>query len=132
MTDVTITVAHEHDIGYVQVMVRRLALSVGFSVSDVQRIVTAASELASNLVFHTVQGGSITIKSVQDNDRTGIELIAEDNGPGIPDIEKAMEDGFSTLSGSLGCGLSAVGRLMNEMEIFSEKGTKIIARKWCT
>lgn len=96
-------------------------------------IATSVSELANNLFFHCPMGGRITITPLRNNGQVGIEVIAEDDGPGIPDIESAMQDGFTTNKG-LGGGLPGVKRLMDEFEITSEvgEGTKIITRKWQT
>ncbi len=128
--NISIQVTDEYQIGIVQIRAKKLADKLGFSPADSQRIATAASELVSNLVFHTEEGGLLTMRSLQKGESIGIEIISEDNGPGIRDIELALQDGFSTHSGSLGCGLPAVNRLMHEMEIYSDNGTKVIARRW--
>ena len=97
-----------------------LAESAGFSRTKQYMIATAVSELSRNIYVYALKGS-----------RKGIEVVAEDHGPGIADIDKAMEDHFST-SGSLGLGLPGAKRLMDEFNIQSEpgKGTKITARKW--
>ncbi len=80
--------------------------------------------------FHTNKGGTLSFIPVRNEKIEGIEIISEDEGPGIPDIELAMQDGFSTCGG-LGGGLPGVKRLMDEFEITSkETGTRIVARKW--
>jgi serine/threonine-protein kinase RsbT len=89
------------------------------------------SELASNLFFHARGGRTITLIGVRRNGAVGIEVIAQDEGPGIDDVEAAMLDGFTT-NGGLGGGLPGVERLMDEFEIESAPGTgtRVVARKW--
>jgi len=81
--------------------------------------------------FHTAKGGTLSFIHICNKELSeGIEVISEDKGPGIPNIELAMQDGFSTCGG-LGGGLPGVKRLMDEFEITSnEAGTRIVARKW--
>ena len=94
-------------------------------------VATSVSELANNLFFHAAGGGTITLSAVRRDGQRGIEVIAEDDGPGIPEVELAMQDGFST-NGGLGGGLPGAKRLMDEFEITSTVagGTRIVARKW--
>ena len=109
---------------------RELAAQVGFSGSDLTLIVTAISEIARNIVFHA-RKGEIVLCAVSQNELQGVLVVADDNGPGISDLETAMEDGFST--GKLpGFGLSGARRLMDEFEIISEagRGTTITMKKW--
>ena len=98
---------------------------------DANYVATAVSELANNLFFHSDHGGVIEYYSIQADGRNGIEIIAQDDGPGIACIDSAMTDGFST-NGGLGGGLSGAKRLMDEFEIESTlgSGTRIIVRKW--
>ena len=109
---------------------RTVAGQLGFSSTDLTLIATAISELARNIVLYA-RRGEIRMAIVKDGNRLGVQVVATDTGPGIPDIERAMQGGYST-SGSLGLGLPGVRRLMDEMEIQSEpgKGTTIRARKW--
>lgn len=102
-----------------------------FSPVSVCCITTSVSELAGNLFFHATDGGIITIDLIQSDSAIGLEVIAEDQGPGITNIELAMTDGFST-NGGLGGGLPGVRRLMDQFQINSspDQGTRIIARKW--
>jgi serine/threonine-protein kinase RsbT len=111
-------------------VVRTAAEGVGFGLTDVTRIVTAASELARNTLHHA-GSGLMRCGQVDGGGRPGIEIIFEDQGPGIANIDQAMEDGFST-GGGLGKGLPGAKRLMDEMEIDSEvgRGTTVILRKW--
>lgn len=109
---------------------RELATQVGFSGSDLTIIATAISEVARNIVVYANRG-EIVLSAVQQGTRRGVLVIARDQGPGIPDIPRAMRDGFST-GKSLGLGLPGAKRLMDEFEIASEvgKGTTITMRKW--
>jgi serine/threonine-protein kinase RsbT len=109
---------------------RELAKQVGFSGSDLTIIATAISEVARNIVVYADRG-EIALSAVQRGTRRGVLVIARDHGPGIPDIERAMRDGFST-GKSLGLGLPGAKRLMDEFEIASEvgKGTTITMWKW--
>ena len=109
---------------------RELASQCGFPSTDMAVVATAISELARNIVRYAVRG-EIILRLIDDNGRRGVEVVATDEGPGIPDVTLAMQDGYST-SGSLGLGLPGVRRLMDEFEITSDfgKGTTVTARKW--
>lgn len=109
--------------------VRELAINMGFSTVDQTRIATAVSELARN-VKQFAGNGRVTIFSLQ-GDRKGIQIVCEDDGPGIADIELAMTDGYSTVR-SLGLGLPGTRRLMDEFQLESEpgKGTRVTIVKW--
>ena len=104
--------------------------SAGFSRAKSYMVATAVSELGTNIRRYA-QEGEITIRILSDESKKGVEIVAEDTGPGIADIEAVMKDHFST-SNSLGIGLPGVKRLMDEFEIDTEPGagTRIIARKW--
>ena len=123
-----------HDEYHIHVA-RRLALQctkrLGMSGLHSHYVATAASELANNLFFHTLGGGVIQFRQVEKAGRSGVEMVAHDEGPGIADIDAAMIDGFST-NGGLGAGLGGTQRLMDEFEISSEQsvGTRIVVRKW--
>lgn len=112
------------------VAARNMARDIGFAEVDQSIIATAVSELATNVVRYGL-GGTIALRHVQNGQGEGMEIEAEDSGPGIPDIEKAMTDSYST-EHSLGLGLPGVNRLMDEFVIESsdENGTRCIARKW--
>ena len=105
-------------------------MAVGFSVTDVTRIVTAASELARNIYVHAKQG-RMTCAALVRPHRPGIQLVFVDDGPGIAELTDAMRPGFSTAKG-LGLGLPGVKRLMDEMEVESVAGTgtMVTVRKW--
>lgn len=109
---------------------RTLAERIGFGGAELAAITTAISEVARNIVQHA-RGGEITVETAQQDQRTGIEIVARDGGPGIADIDKAMEDGYSTTDG-LGLGLPGAQRLVDEFEIHSEpgRGTHVTMRKW--
>ena len=120
----------ESDIVATRRTVREVAKALGFGITDVTRIVTATSELARNVVLYA-GSGVMRWREVARSGSVGVELILEDNGPGITDIEQAMQEGFTT-SGGLGLGLPGTKRLMDEFEIASEvgRGTRITVRKW--
>lgn len=125
-----VPIAGESDIIIVRQFVRDRARDLGFGITDVTRIVTAASELTRNIYLYAGTG-VLTWRELRQRSRVGIELIFADRGPGISNIDEAMEVGFST-KGLLGLGLPGVKKLMDEMEIKSEvgKGTTVVVRKW--
>ncbi len=120
----------ETDIVVVRKAVREAATKLGFGITDVTRIITAASELARN-TFVYAGSGVMRCRVLNRSDKVGIELIFEDHGPGIANIDQALQAGF-TSGGGLGLGLPGAKRLMDELEIESEagKGTKITVKKW--
>lgn len=109
---------------------RSLAARYGFSGSDPTVIATAISELARNILEYA-KSGEIELQPIVEGGRHGIAIAARDEGPGIPDVGRALQDGYSTGHG-LGLGLPGVRRLMDEFEIVSDagKGTTVTARKW--
>jgi serine/threonine-protein kinase RsbT len=123
-------IGSEDDIVTARRLVRNAATVLGFSITDVTRIVTAASELTRN-IYQYAGTGIMSWHSIAQNENIGLELIFDDSGSGIPDVSKAMEPGFSTGKG-FGLGLPGAKRLMDEMTIQSEigKGTRIRIRKW--
>ena len=125
-------IRNEGDIVATRHTVRELAVGLGFGITDVTRIVTAASELARN-VYKYGGGGIVRWRRVDSDVRSGIELQFIDQGPGIADIDKALEVGYSTGRG-LGLGLPAAKRLMDELEIQSQpgQGTCVTLKKWRT
>ncbi len=130
LTDWTrIAIEREMDVVVARQRGRELAAAAGFSSSDQTLIALAISELARNIVVYA-QRGEIVIQTVE-GERRGIEIVAHDDGPGIPDIELAMRDGYSTTK-SLGLGLPGTRRVMDEFDLRSErqKGTTITIRKW--
>ncbi|GIN22158.1 MAG TPA: anti-sigma regulatory factor [Bacillus bacterium] len=125
-----VKILNEWDIVAVRQLGRNAAKELGFGVVDQARITTAISELARN-IFLYAGDGKVTIDKVFSDGKKGLKIIAEDEGPGIADIRKVMEDGYST-SGGLGAGLPGVKRLMDEFDVQSQvgKGTVITAIKW--
>ncbi len=120
----------DHDIVTARQRGRALAQQVGFSNSNLTLVATAISELARNILLYAKKG-ELTLGIVEEDGRQGVAVVARDQGPGIRDVDRAMEVGYST-SGSLGLGLPGVRRLMDEFEIVSRigKGTTVTARKW--
>ncbi|WP_042352494.1 anti-sigma regulatory factor [Bacillus massiliigorillae] len=125
-----IKIMNEWDIVAARQLGRNVAKELGFGIVDQARITTAISELARNIYLYAGQG-MICIDKVQEHGEIGILIKASDEGPGILDIRKVMEDGYST-SGGLGAGLPGVKRLMDSFDIDSipGKGTSISATKW--
>ncbi len=120
----------ENDIVSARRIIRNAAVALGFGLTDVTRIVTAASELTRNIYVHA-KSGVMRWRSVSRGSVVGLELTFGDNGPGIPDVAKAMQVGYTTGTG-LGMGLPGSKRLTDEMTIQSEvgRGTTIVVRKW--
>lgn len=120
----------QEDVVVVRQSVRSYAVSLGLSLVDQTKLVTAASELARNTVTHG-GGGSVKLEVIEHNAKRGIRLTFEDRGPGIQDIERAMQDGYTT-GGGLGLGLGGAKRLTNEFDIQSAPGTgtRVVITQW--
>ena len=120
----------ETDIVLIRQAVRHRTAELGFSLVDQTKMITAASELARNSLQHG-GGGTATLEVFHEVARRGIRVTFEDEGPGIPDIELAMTDGFTTSNG-LGLGLGGSRRLVNEFEIRSKagEGTRVSITRW--
>jgi serine/threonine-protein kinase RsbT len=125
----TVPVKGEPDVVAVRRRIRELAARLGFSLVDQTKLVTAASELARNTIIHG-SGGTMRVEALN-GPRTGVRLTFEDKGPGIPDIEMALRDGFTTGMG-LGLGLGGAKRLVSEFDIVSRvgEGTKVTVTRW--
>lgn len=125
-----IAILSDSDVVRARQVGRSLAASIGFSQTDQALIATAISELARNIVTYA-RSGEVRVDALKDGGRKGMLVIARDDGPGIQDVERAMEPGFST-SGGLGLGLPGVRRLMDDMKVESKRGrgTTVTARKW--
>jgi serine/threonine-protein kinase RsbT len=130
LKDETAAISSSSDIVKVRQLVREWAVSLGFSLVEQTKMVTAASELARNTLEHG-GGGNVRMQALNNEMRRGLKLIFSDEGPGIADLEQALKDGFSTGSG-MGLGLSGAKRLANEFEIESTpgQGTKVMIIRW--
>jgi serine/threonine-protein kinase RsbT len=126
----SISVAVSADIVAVRHAVRRQAVKINLSLVDQTKIVTAASELARNMLVYG-GGGEVTLEILQEGVRNGLRAHFVDAGPGIPDLDLALRDGFTTGSG-MGLGLGGAKRLVNEFNIESApgKGTHVTITRW--
>lgn len=126
----TVPIRSDADVVRIRQQVRSWAVDLGFGLVDQTKIVTAASELARNALVYG-GGGTVSFEALNDGTRKGLRLTFEDRGPGIPDLELAMKDGYSTGSG-LGLGLSGAKRLSNEFELRSApgEGTRVTITRW--
>lgn len=125
-----VEIKNEADIIRARVRAKAVAEALGFNYMDQTRIATAVSELARN-AYQYAGEGIMTMKPMNRQGRKGIEIIVEDHGPGIENLELALKGGHST-AGGLGMGLSGSKRLMDEFDIRtkSSEGTSITVRKW--
>lgn len=121
---------NSNDVVLARQKVRQWATELRFTLVDQTKLVTAASELARNTLDHG-KGGSMTIEQVGIGARVGIKLLFEDQGPGIPDLEMALKDGFTSGNG-MGLGLGGSKRLVNEFSIDTSpgKGTRVTVVRW--
>ena len=128
--DETMPILTSHDVVRVRQVVREWAVAQGLSLVDQTKIVTAASELARNTITYG-GGGRVRLEALNSETRKGLRLTFEDEGPGIPDLELALKDGYTT-GGGLGLGLSGARRLSNEFEIVSRvgEGTRVMITRW--
>ena len=126
----TLPINSGEDVVRVRQEVRTLAVAAGFSLVDQTKFVPAASELARNTLQHG-GGGRAHLETFDTGARKGVRLTFEDEGPGIVDIERALQDGYTT-GGGLGLGLSGARRLSNEFKIDSTpgKGTRVMIARW--
>lgn len=126
----TVEIITEWDIIAARQLGRNEAKAIGFDAVDQARITTAISELARNIYLYA-RAGEIVLERIRDENKVGIRIIATDQGPGITNSRKVIEDGYST-SGSLGAGLPGVKRLMDKMDIQSSvgEGTIVVIEKW--
>ncbi len=130
-TDEAVVPIHvEGDVVVARRAVRDAANRMGFGITDTTRIVTAASELARNIVKYA-GAGTMVIRAIEQEARAGLELVFADRGPGIADIQQAMTEGYST-TGGLGMGMPGAKRLMDDMTVRSTlgEGTSVVVRKW--
>ena len=129
-TNDVLPLRNEHDIVLARQQVRRLTQELGFSLVDQTKMVTAASELARNALIYG-NGGVLRSETLTDGVRRGLRLHFIDEGPGIPDLTKAMTDGWTSGKG-LGLGLSGARRLVNEFDIETAvgRGTRVTVTRW--
>jgi len=126
----SISVTRPADVVILRQRVRVWTIELKFSLVDQTKMITASSELARNTLDHG-GGGSCLMEIITNGARTGLRLTFEDHGPGIPDIDLALKDGYSTGSG-LGLGLSGSKRLVNDFQIASKvgEGTRVCVVRW--
>jgi serine/threonine-protein kinase RsbT len=124
------TIVREIDVIPFRNRLKEYAVKIGMGLVNQTKIITAASELARNMLKYA-NGGKVTIEVINKGRENGIRLVFKDQGPGIPDVMQAMKDGFST-GKSLGLGLPGTKRLVSEFNIQSEvgKGTTVSVIKW--
>ncbi len=128
--DVRVRIDSEPDIVVARQAGRALAAELGFSLGDLALIATAISEVTRNIIQYATRG-EMVVRLLDERSKRGIEIVACDEGPGIADLELAMQDGYST-GGGLGVGLPGARRLMDEFQIEScvGVGTTIKMKKW--
>lgn len=126
----TLPIRADPDVVKVRQVVRAWTVELKFSLVDQTKFVTAASELARNTVDYG-GGGEVRLESLQERGRAGLRLIFTDQGPGIPDLDLALKDGYTSGSG-MGLGLSGAKRLSNEFDIYSKvgEGTRVTITRW--
>jgi serine/threonine-protein kinase RsbT len=126
----TVELRSASDVVTVRQVVRTWAIDAGFSLVDQTKMVTAASEIARNTVDYG-GGGTARLELLVDGARRGLRIAFEDQGPGIPDIQRAMTDHFTTGNG-LGLGLGGARRLVNEFDLTSRvgEGTRVVITRW--
>ncbi len=126
----TLPIRTSQDLVGVRQSVRSWSIEIGFSLVDQTKLVTAASELARNTLDHG-KGGRAVLEIIHDGFKKGFRLSFIDDGPGIPDIQLALKDGYTSGSG-MGLGLGGAKRLSHEFEIASEvgKGTTVTITRW--
>ncbi len=126
----TFPIRSESQVVEARQQVRRVAVSLKFSLTDQTKMVTAASELARNTLIYG-GGGDVTIEELEDSGRLGLRLIFSDKGPGITNVDLALRDGYSSGSG-LGLGLSGSRRLVHEFDLQTApgQGTTITLTRW--
>jgi len=125
-----VNVESDSDIVTARMRGRAMAVLLGFPAATATLVATAISELARNILLYAKRG-EVVLTPVENGERRGLMVEARDQGPGIRNVEEAMQDGYST-SGRLGLGLPGVRRLMDEFEIRSKpgEGTIVTVRKW--
>ncbi|WP_447984864.1 anti-sigma regulatory factor [Nitrospira sp. Nam74] len=127
----SIPIQSSEDIVRMRQWVRARSVEIGFTLVEQTKMVTAASELARNILDHGGGEGTVYLEFITHHAKSGIRLTFEDKGPGIADIEQALQDGFTSGNG-LGLGLSGAKRLVNEFQIDSRvgEGTRVMITRW--
>jgi serine/threonine-protein kinase RsbT len=130
MESIEVPIRTANDIVLARQLVRRGAQQAGLSLVDQTKVITAASEIARNTLIYGL-GGVMTLAIVDDGAHRGVRLTFQDHGPGIPDLELALTDGW-TSGGGLGMGLSGARRLVSDFEIHSRvgEGTRVMLARW--
>ncbi len=130
LVEEAIPISDVGDLSGARLRARSMSAAIGFDERGVEEITLVVSELATNLVKHA-KSGVLRLQRIEEDGKSGIQIDSEDQGPGIPNVEQAIADDFST-TGSLGCGLGAVNRLMDEFDVTSRPGagTSIVCRRW--
>jgi serine/threonine-protein kinase RsbT len=126
----SIPLRNSDDVVLVRQAARKLAVALGFGIVDQTKLVTASSELARNTVDYA-GGGTVRLETLRQDRKSGVRLVFEDQGPGIPDIDLALRDGYTSGNG-MGLGLGGARRLSHEFEIASTPGigTRIAIIRW--
>lgn len=129
-SEVRVRVATDGDVVTARQEGREIAQTLGFTATDVTLVATAISEVARNIISYAREG-EISLAVVEDGGRRGIQVVATDSGPGIEDVDRALEDGYSTGQG-MGMGLPGARRLMDEFALHSVvgEGTTVTMTKW--
>jgi serine/threonine-protein kinase RsbT len=127
----SVSVREGADVAIARQRARELARRLGWPASAVEALATAVSEIAHNIVAHAEAGEIVLDVVLNDRGRPGVAVVARDRGPGIPDVELAMRDGYSS-AGGLGLGLPSARRLVDEFELVggAGQGATVIMRKW--
>lgn len=127
---IEVEIRHDEDVIVARQKVRQVAQEIGFSMLDQTRLITAVSELARNIVVHAGTG-TMSASYAETLDRRGMRIVFDDRGPGIPDLDLALREGYST-AGSLGLGLMGAKRLVDDFLVRSVPGdgTSITITKW--
>jgi serine/threonine-protein kinase RsbT len=130
LDDACVAIERDVDIVTARQKGREIAAAIGFSNTDQTLIALAISEIARNIISYA-RSGKMSLNRLDEHGRSGLRIIAQDDGPGIADIELAMRDGYST-GKSLGLGLPGAKRLMDEFELISAlgHGTTVTMKKW--
>lgn len=126
----TIPVRGDADVVSIRQIIRQWTMELGFGLVDQTKMVTAASELARNMVLYG-GGGEVRLEALNSDVRRGLKVTFEDHGPGIPDIQLALKDGYTTGNG-LGLGLGGAKRLVNDFDVHSRpgEGTRVTITRW--